>query len=342
MEAVGVDISDHAIKFVEFRQRDGVRELGLFGERPLPEGVIVAGELIKQDELVRQLKTLKNETGFSLVRSSLTESRGYLFQTTLKNVAPGEARAAIDFQLEEHVPIARAEAVFDAEPIRQGSGGGDLDFVVTVFPEKIVAPYLAAFKSAGLFLLSLELEAQAIARAVIPEKDPKTSMVVDLGETHTGVSVVSEGVVHYTSTIDIAGRSLTAALSKNFSISSEGAERMKREKGFSRTKEDEEAFNALMTTVSALSDEINRRLLYWDTHFKEHCGSSKIEQAYLCGGNANILGLVNYFAANMSVPVSIGNVWTNAFSLDTYVPPLDAVQSRRFATAVGLALRSGS
>ncbi len=116
MEAVGVDISDHAIKFVEFRQKDGVRELGLFGERPLPEGVIVAGELVKQDELVRELKTLKNETGFSLVRSCLTESRGYLFQTALKNVAPGEARAAIDFQLEEHVPIARAEAVFDAEP----------------------------------------------------------------------------------------------------------------------------------------------------------------------------------------------------------------------------------
>ena len=340
MEAAGIDVSDHALKYIQFRSRKGKREVSAFGEVPLAEGVIEGGEVVRPEELTEALRALKRKTGLSLVRSALPESRGYLFQSALKGVSPSEARSAIEFQLEEHVPIARQETVFDAEALQGESE--ERHFVVTAFPGRVVAPYVRAFRDAGLFLLSLELEAQAIARSVVKWNDPGTFMIADLGETHTGISVVSEGVVHYTSTIDISGRTLTAALAKSFSIPEAEAQKLKHEKGFSKREGGEQVFESLMTSVSALFDEINRRSLYWNEHFQEHSGKSKISRLYLCGGNANIFGLSDYLSSIMSIPVSAANSWGNAFSPDTYVPPLSETEARRFATAIGLALRQGS
>lgn len=342
MPAAGIDVSDHGIKFIEFCMRNGHRELAQYGERALPEGVIVGGEVAKPEELVRVLSALKKETGLSLVRSSLHEQGGYLFQTTLSGVLPSEAHGAIEFQLEEHIPLSGADATFDAERVSRPGHEESLDFVVTAFPEKIVRPYVDAFEKAGLRLLSLELEAQAIARAVVPWHDSGTFLIVDLGDTHTGVSAVSSGVVHYTSTIDIAGRTLNAALSKSLPLSPERAERIKNERASLDAKEDADVFDSLMTTVSALSDEVARRILYWDTHCETHFGHSKIEHVYLCGGNANVPGLENYFATNLHLPVSVGNVWMNAFHFNEYVPSLPLSESHRFATAIGLALRNSS
>ncbi len=338
LNAAGVDISDRSLKFIILEPREGSLVVARYGERPLPPGVVVGGEIRSPEGLAAELQKLKEEESLSFIRISIPEQRGYLFQTTLEGVTSMDARSVIEFQLEEHVPLAPSEALFDAEPI-ESKQQKTLSFVVTAFPEKVVSLFVSTYQAAGLSPLSVEIEAQAIARALVPRGDMGTFLIVDFGDTHTGLSVVSQGVVHYTSTIEVAGKSLTSAISKCFSVSLEQAEEIKRKNNYFEECENKEVLDALMTTMSVLRDEVTRHYEYWNNRTEKEPDVPKIEQVLLCGGNANLHGLSEYLASGLRVPVSVGNVWTNVASPHDYIPPIPVEAALGYATAIGLALR---
>ena len=187
----------------------------------------------------------------------------------------------------------------------------------------------------------MEVESQAIARAVIERGSKKTYMVVDFGESRTGISVVTNGRVAFTSTVDIGGGRLTEAISKHFSLSQEDAENMKREYGILQSGKGKEVFLAVLNSISALRDEINRHYIYWHTH-KDEKGMEhpKIDTIILCGGDSNLKGAAEYFEASLHIPTQKANVWQNINSLKSYVPPISYSNSLTYATALGLCATS--
>jgi Tfp pilus assembly PilM family ATPase len=56
-------------------------------------------------------------------------------------------------------------------------------------------------KTAGLTTVSFEIQAKAIARAVVASDSTETVMIVHLMNKKTGLYVVSSGVICFTSTI---------------------------------------------------------------------------------------------------------------------------------------------
>ena len=63
-----------------------------------------------------------------------------------------------------------------------------------------------------------------------------------------------------------------------------------------------------------------------------------IEKIILCGGSVNLAGLSEYLTEELGIETERALVWQNAFSLDSYVPPITRRYSYGYATAVGLAL----
>lgn len=353
MPATGLDISDHSVKYLRFREGRQGREVDVFGEVALPPGAVVAGDIKDQASVAGALLQLAAQTGTHAVRAALSERKGYLFQTAVPKGALGSLSSVIEFQLEEHVPIAAAESIFDVEVI--GERGGELLVNVTVFPRRAAEGLAETLQSAGLLPLSFEMEPQALARAIVPPSDTGTYMIVDFGETKTGLSVAQSGVIRFTSSIEVAGSVLTNAIMKHFSVDRREATRIKNEYGLTRGTEKREFYDLLMSTSAALRDEINRHYIYWHTHEVEGhthdthddpdsdenaTGDSRIEKIYLVGGNANIRGLAEYLSISMRADVVVPSVWRNAFSLDRHIPPIDARDSLRYATAIGLALRT--
>src|SRR3989344_4857930 len=88
MPAVGVDISDSSVKFAEFiKSGDGLR-LGRYGERSIPDGVVVKGMIQKVEELADTLRALKREMHITFIRASLPEEHAYIFQTHIPDETP--------------------------------------------------------------------------------------------------------------------------------------------------------------------------------------------------------------------------------------------------------------
>ncbi|OGG71631.1 hypothetical protein A3A35_00465 [Candidatus Kaiserbacteria bacterium RIFCSPLOWO2_01_FULL_51_21] len=342
MSAIGVDISDRSVKYAKLTDRNGRHLLRSFGGRPIPKGVIERGTIQQADKLVEILCDLKKESGATLIRASLPEEHAYIFQTSIPEETPlEEIRTTLEFKLEEYVPIPAKDAIFDYEFLLPSPlvPRGQNDVTVSVYSKGIVAGYLDVFHKAKFTPLSFEVEAQAVARAVIKEHDASTYMIVDFGSSRTGIAIFARGALCFTSTVPIGGEPLSAAVRRYTDGTDLEVDRVKNEQGL-RQKDDKDLTLALLGAITVLKDEINKHLIYWDTH-KDERGDSMppIDKIILCGGSSNLAGLSEYLATNLRLPVTIANVWINAFSFDDVIPELDRPHSLGFATTVGLALR---
>lgn len=345
MHGVGIDLSEISLRFAELVPRGRELDLGNYGEYPIPPGTISLGRIQNADSLRELLRKVKKEHHMKFVHMSLPESYVYHVEIEIAKVKKKELRESIELQLEEYVPLKVSEVFFDydiAETSKQKPGV--LVAVVSVVPKEIVLSYAEVFASAGLTLLSVEVDANAVARAVIPERDPGTFMIIDMGRVKTGVYVVHGGFVRFASDIEIGGRSLVAAIAKNLSVSLEEAQAVKEKCYSEKVSEDplpEEVKKALGGVFSDLVEEINKHYLYWHTH-KDKNGAprEKIEKIILAGTESLLFGFQDYLSNGLRTPVDMANTWTNVFSFDDHIPKMGYHESLRFCTAIGLALAS--
>jgi type IV pilus assembly protein PilM len=337
MPSFGLDISDESLKYIELKAtRRGIK-VGRHGEKKIPPGIIQSGKIMDTKRMEEILISLRKDEGIHSVRVSLPEEQIYLFKMRLEKESLESVREGIELSLEEHIPIPAEDAIFDYGLLSENEKNIELE--VLAISESVIGNYLSVFKNSSIEVQSFELEAQAISRAIIRRDDMDTYMVVDFGEKRTGISIVSRGIVRFTSTIDIGGMLLTDTIQKNFKISKEEAERMKKNYGLQRNTANKELFSVLLNSVSVLRDEVAKHFLYWHTHQDEEGKDNPmIRKILLCGGDSNLIGLAEYFSVSMKTRVEMANVWTNITEPSIHVPDMNFKQALSFAAGLGLAL----
>ena len=336
MKSFSIDISDQSIKYGELIPTAQGLRLGHFGKEKIPEEVVVSGEIQDQVKLASILKTIKQKENIEFVRVSLPEEQMYLFTLSLPKVKEKELRDIILLQIEEHIPLKAIDTIFEYEII--SNTDTNTSVIVSAIAKNTVEAYLSVFEMAGLKVLSFELEAQAIARAVVPVEDEEHIMIVDFGDTRTGVSVVHSGKVFFTTTLDIGGINLTNMIAKNFSLSKEKAEEMKRSYGLDGVSNIDDIFPIILNGISVLRDELNKQYEYWKTHDNYGLKNYEINRIILCGGDANLTGLSDYLEASMKIKVTHANTWVNISEMKISVPNMSFEDSLSYVTVLGLAL----
>ncbi len=343
MESVGVDISDTSLKYIKFSSSGHVaakNKLQAWGELDIPEGVLKRGQVSDQKKLTAVLEEFKNLTKAEYVRVSLPEEKAYLFETEIKRSTPAkEIRGLLEFRLEENVPIPAKEAFFDYDILESDTTDKSLRIVVAAYARDTILNYYDACLGAKLIPVSFEVEAQAMVRSVLPAHSMGAHMLVDFGKTRTGIGIVLDGVLMYTSTIDFGGNQLSDILRKELgNLSESELTDIKNNQGLIKGVGDTTCYDALISTISVIKDEIESRIQYWHAgDFKQM--ARRIQSITLCGGSVNLKGLPEYFTEVLGIKTVRANVWQNAFSLDDVIPPIDLRHSYGYATAIGLALK---
>lgn len=337
MPAIGFDMSDQSIRFVELKNGQDGLVLGRWGKKEFNKGIIELGRIVNKAEIKKILSNISKQYKLNYINASLSEEQGYLFRMSLPALKKSELRDAIELQAEEHIPIKVTEAYFDYKITNKNNDGYSVS--VVAIPRIVSDSYLELFDGTGLSPTSFEIEANAIARAVVKNGDTDTYMVVDFGRERTGIFVVSAGEPVFTSTLEIGGDFITDNIATKFDISYDEAEKIKREKGMNGLPENKALYSVLLESVAILRDEINRHYIYWHSH-KEfgEVGKKKIEKVILCGGDSNLPGLSEYLGSSLKLKVELANVWINVNPLTNYVPEIDKQESLSYATAIGLAL----
>jgi len=337
MSGAGIDISASSVKMVKIESRGNMAQLASYSKLDLEEGVVFSGDIEKPEKMIDVLRTLRKRERIHFAHASLLERKAYLYQT----LVPGSAkdlRAAVEFSLEGNVPLPPQDVVFDFEVVRKVEAGTIV--AVTAYAKRIVETYSDVFRKAGITLRSLEVESQAVARAVLTDEYVnKTILLVDFGKNNTRIAVADNRVVSFSATVDVGGDTMTSAIMKHFGCSEEDAEKTKNEKGFLEGTDNRPLYEALMSTVSVLRDELAQHISYWNTP-DDLVPRRVIEEVVIVGGNANLKGLPEFLSRALNIPVVAGNTWANAFSLDRHIPLMPSNESLQYAATVGLALRS--
>ncbi len=296
----GISISDSTVRSIKFGKKDKGLYIENYFEKSIPLGVITSGEVNDKEVLIKILGDLKKDLGLDYVKVSLPEEKAYLFTTKIPIVKKDEVLSAIESKIEENVPVSPAELIFDYKLLDHKKE--QLDVVVSALPINVIDTYVDIVNRAGLSLLSLEIESQAIARSVLKPNYLETVLIVHFGPEKVGLYIVSDRIVHFTSTIATKGESLN--------------------------------------NPDFLSQEIKKLYVYWHT-LKENVDKSerKISEIVVCGETVDD-STVSYLASHNGVKVSLGNVWTNVFDINTHVPEISFIDSLRYPAAIGLALPS--
>lgn len=339
-DAAGVDLSDGGMKCVLLERYHGELRPILWLDESFPPGLIEGGVVKDPEVLGKYLGEIFKKHHIKSVALSVPEEQGYLIRFPVPGLTENDVDAGVELQLEEHVPLSPGEAIYDFEIIGRASGKNEFDVAVAVLPRTVVEGYARAFEVAGVSLISIEIEAQATARAVLDLHDTATTLVVDFGHTRTGLSIVSDGSVWFSSVVKLGGHNLTALVAKQFNLDLAEAERLKDKTGLYRSEGDKDLYPVLVTPIIVLKDEILRYISFWksraDGGRKE---GSTIERVVLSGGSSNLLGLADYLSHGLGLPVDVADPWKHAFSYDSFVPEIPLSLARGYITAIGLALR---
>ena len=83
MPAVGIDISNYAIKYVSLRRNKGAVTLNSYGKIDFPLEVVERGEVKDPETIAKLLSRVKDEHHFEFVHLALPEEHAYLFQINI-------------------------------------------------------------------------------------------------------------------------------------------------------------------------------------------------------------------------------------------------------------------
>lgn len=322
-----------------------------FGNFPLKPGLIKDGEIRKEKEVAKIIRqSLNKMQGKNIneknVIASLPEKKAFLQVIQMPLISKEDLKSAVVYEAENYIPMPIEEVYLDSQIIPSAQTRPDhYDVLIAALPKKIVESYANCLKISGLTPIVLEIESLSIVRALI--KDGKTDfpvLIIDLGETKTSFIIYSGNSIRFTASIPISSQLFSEAISQTMKVSLEEAKRLKVKHGLqNKTKEEKMVFEALVPSITDLTEQIKTYLNYYKNHAShEHLDSSTkgVKKVLLCGGGSNLEGLSDFFSRELKLPVEFGNPWVNILSKDKIkIARMSLRRSLSFTSSLGLSLR---
>jgi type IV pilus assembly protein PilM len=205
-------------------------------------------------------------------------------------------------------------------------------------PKSLVDSYTVLLEKGGLAPIALDIEAMAIARAIVPEKERmggEAVGILDIGATRSSLVIHDTGSVQMSISIPISGIEITKVISEALSVSMEDAELLKRECGLDANRCEDKMWKILLPLIDDMTAKIRNALRFYRIGFP---AGKKIEKLYLCGGGAQFREIDTVLSRKLTIKVTRGDATVN---LGPKVPkgfPADI--ALQYTTAIGLGLRA--
>jgi len=358
MSTAGLDITDNHIRVVELTYNQGCYQLKQYNKQSVLENTIVDGEIQERDVLVAMLKEIKEKNKLEFVRVSLPEEKSYLYYTSVPYVDdPNQMREAVEYTIEGNVPLSSDNVVFDYQVVTtdKPNEGKTIGVVVSVLPKSTVDLYITLIKESGMRPVSLMVESQAITRAVIPSHDTSPVMVLNVGDEKTAIYIVNYNIVHFTSSFSTQDGSVGTPVDSSgtfmvYDSNTEGSVKQTQKDDYidgddkhvysntDHVDAIDEGSENVNIVIPSIVKEINRVLRYWNSQQNTSKNGHNIQRVVLCGNYAYNELFKQKLESNINLDVEISNVWTNACSLDRYIPQIHANEAIYYAASIGLAL----
>lgn len=345
--AFGLDISERNLRLIQLKKKGKKILVQSYNEIKLPPQCLEEGE-IKQpqafwDSLHKLTKTkhgrgrLSNEmvgvlperkTFLKLIELSPDKTETEDEQDKISNM-----EEKIKKILPEHVPINIDNTYIDWQLIKESQESQTV--LVGACPKNIIDSYVSVFSQANLIPTVLEIEAAAIARALISgQQEDSTQIIIDIGASRTGLFLYDRGVIKFTITLPISGNQTTQMIMDTLDFEFDKAEKAKIVCGLDRNKCHGALLEIFAETINQLQEHIQKTIDFYQSNFYE---THDISQIMLCGGGSNFINIAEIIQEKTKIQTINGNPWHKIKNPNPKY--FTAQKSQSFITAMGLALR---
>jgi type IV pilus assembly protein PilM len=343
-QLVGLDIGSSGIKLVQLKENRGRYILQKFGFKPLEPEVIVDGTVMDEGRVVSAIRELFDELNVKVkqVAVSISGHAVIIKKISLPPMPDDELEGQVKLAAEQYIPfdINEVNIDFHVLPTAEGDAGeGEMSVILVAAKKDKINELTELVKGAGLLPMVMDVDAFAIENMHAinyPMSHDETTALVNVGASVMNINIVSKGTSLFTRDIPIGGNRYTESIQRELGLSYEDAEALK--KGGKSSGNQAASAQSVIESVNAeVASEIARTIDY----FKSTVTEGEVQQVLLCGGGAQIGGLVKQLRDRMQAVIEVANPFAE---VDTSGSDFDQATLAELApmasVGVGLALRS--
>jgi type IV pilus assembly protein PilM len=261
--------------------------------------------------VMQSLGSLVKEMGLKTGLTTLCLGGPSVFTRVIKLPLsdPGQVEQMVGFEAQQAVP-AIEEASWDFQVFPPGqAGGAELEALIVAMKTETVTEIMAAASAAGLKTDIVDLSPTALINAFryqYPEIETCT-LILEIGARSTNILLV-EGKKIFCRVVPLGGASVTQAIAADLQESFEGAEVLKKAKGFvhpggSYEEPAEEQVARISKLARGVMTRLHTEVERSITFYRSQQAGSRPVRALLAGGGA-ALGLTDlFFRDKLRIPV---------------------------------------
>lgn len=381
--SIALDIGRHSIKGVRMSQSfRGLRLVDSFerkvsrkgGEHLSSTDLLTAGQIEALEALISEGRIRPGEAVAVSLPGQLVSTR----EMSVPFADPKKLRQIVPFEVESQLPFDLEAVAIDYQLLHSNApadASGSSHLLVSVVPKIGLRKYLTTLQSLGIDPGSIGIDSLAIynfAQYFLIDKQGGAShlqeggatgrnraglLVIDVGASKTVLCYLLNGKLDWVRTLPMGGDLLTEAIQKEFQLSWEEAERLKREVDLdqpgiaaSAGSKRGQAAESLQKALIPWLTEIEKSVRYRPASTVERAPDPALPQAvpaakegafYLCGGGGALKGLQTFLSETLGMgPAALVN--PGAGSRAASVAGLESVNtesvSHVYAQGLGLAL----
>ncbi|MBI3019179.1 MAG: pilus assembly protein PilM [Deltaproteobacteria bacterium] len=304
MRVIGLDIGSTSVKAIEVEV--GLRQLELidFFEEKYPLSLNPPAS----EQVRHGIENLFLRSGFMLPFKLVASLSGLYVsskQLTLPFTDKTKIKQTLPFELEEHIPFALDEIVFDYQIISTGDKNAQILILIApkdviqerlaLFPQKEFSPDLLTSDAAALYNLTTSFYWQTTETVYA---------LVNMGRLQTSVCIIEDGKISQVRSISQGGQAITVAIQEAYHLSFEDAERAKIDNGFVLTNP-----SSVSKDQIKFSDCIKKALepllsqLAQTFQSARSKGKGVVRKLYITGGTSLLRNLPAYLSQELHMEV---------------------------------------
>jgi type IV pilus assembly protein PilM len=283
-------------------------------------------------ELLAAQKVRTKEAVISVSGSSVIIKR-----IQVSDMTDEELAESIKWEAEQYIPFSIDDVNLDFQKIGPGALEGQADVLLVAVKKDKINDYMNLVKEAGLEPVVMDVDAFALGNMyeLNYEAEAGITALLNIGASVMNINIVKDGVSTFTRDVTVGGNRYTEALQKDFGLSSEDAEKVKR--GEDAEGVDKQQAAAIMSSVTEdIVTEIQRSFEF----FRSTAGSDKVTRVLVSGGCTRIPGFLSVLSERLEMPAEVANPFKNIkFDPKRFNLAFMEEAGPMAAVAVGLAIR---
>lgn len=332
---IGLDIGSASIKLAELAPTGKKWKLETMASMQTPANWMANAKTNLSATAVTLAKIYKEAGAHSKkVVVSIPEEQVFSHVIDLPLMSDEEVEQALQWQVEQYIPIPLDQAIWSHQIIRRDEvGNGGIEVMIVATPKSVVELYRQVVEAADLEVIAMETELMATARAALLPTSP-LALVVDIGAKTTDMGLVQNGNLLFSRAIPTAGEAFTRAIKSDLGLESGQAEEYKATYGFTSQHLEGKLAETMRPVLKLIADEIKKTITAYTS---KHPGES-VKFVTLSGGAAAMPDIVNQLSVQLGLEVALADPFANII-LDESQRQAIGTTGPFYAVSVGLAMR---